>query len=104
MTRLQHAGTVFVVCALGVIAYLPAQRLPLIADDYVQIQLGRDYGPVSSWPALVKDPLYRCRATSIWFTHWTELLFGVEPLAFNLSSLFLHIVNVVLVFCLGLWP
>jgi hypothetical protein len=104
MTRWQHAGAVLAVCALSVIAYLPAQRLPFIADDYVQIQLGRDFGPVTSWQDLIKDPLYRHRATSIPFTHWTEQVFGLNPIAFNASSLFLHVANVALVYYLGLWP
>lgn len=104
MTRLQHAGALLFVCALAVIAYLPAQSLPFIADDYVQTQLGRDYGPLAAWPALMKDPLYRCRATSIPVTHWTEMLFGLEPLAYNLSSLLLHTANAVILYCFGLWP
>ena len=104
MTRLQRASAVVVLSALAVIAYLPAQTLPFIADDYVQIQLGREFGPIASWPALVKDPLYRHRATSIPITHWTEQLWGLNPIAFNTSSLFLHVINVVLVYCLGLWP
>ncbi len=89
--------------ALAVLAYVPAQLLPLIADDYVQINLGRKYGPVSAWPDLAADALYRCRATSLVMTYWTERLFGFSPAAFNLSSLLVHVLNVLLVAALGLW-
>ena len=89
--------------ALAVLAYVPAQLLPLIADDYVQINLGRKYGPVSAWPDLAADALYRCRATSLVMTYWTERLFGFSPAAFNLSSVLVHVLNVLLVATLGLW-
>ena len=89
--------------ALAVTAYIPAQLLPLIADDYVQINLGRKYGPVSAWGDLAADALYRCRATSLILTHWTEQLFGFTPAAFNISSLIVHVINVLLVAALGMW-
>jgi hypothetical protein len=89
--------------ALAVVAYLPALGLPFIADDYLQIALARQYGPVSGWADLAADPLYRCRATSLVLTWWLEQLAGVNPLPFNLVSLGLHIVNTWLVFALGLW-
>lgn len=89
--------------ALSVVAYSRALSIPLISDDYLQIQLGRDYGPISEWPKLAADVLYRCRATSILLTHWTEQVFGLTPLAFNLTSLALHILNSWLVLALGAW-
>jgi hypothetical protein len=49
------------------------------------------------------DPLYRCRATSLVITYWTERLFGLNALAFNASSLLLHILNTWLVLALGRW-
>jgi hypothetical protein len=91
------------VAGLCLLAYARALSLPLISDDYLQIQLGRDYGPVSGWPNLAADALYRCRATSILLTHWTERLFGLTPLVFNLSSLLLHVINAWLVLALGFW-
>lgn len=91
------------VAGLCLLAYARALSLPLISDDYLQIQLGRDYGPVSGWARLAADALYRCRATSILLTHWTEQLFGLNPLAFNLSSLILHVINAWLVLALGFW-
>lgn len=88
---------------LSLLAYGRALGLPFIADDYIQIQFARDYGPVSQWPALFHDALYRCRATSLVLTYWTERAFGLYPLAFNLSSLLLHVLNSMLVFALGFW-
>ncbi|MCS7315829.1 MAG: hypothetical protein RMI94_11265 [Bryobacterales bacterium] len=89
--------------ALCVLAYLPSLSLPFISDDYVQIRLAREWGPVSAWPALAADALYRSRATSLLMTYWTERAFGLEPLAYRLSSLLLHVLNTWLVSALGRW-
>ncbi|MCC6366757.1 MAG: hypothetical protein IT165_24825 [Bryobacterales bacterium] len=88
---------------LCVLAYWRALSLPFISDDYLQIRLARDFGPLSGWKALAADALYRCRATSLILTYWTERAFGLNPLAFNCSSLLLHILNTWLVFAFGAW-
>src|SRR5687767_9653692 len=88
---------------LAVLAYAPAQTLPFIADDYLQIDLGRKYGDPSGWPNLWQDALYRCRATSILLTRWSEGVFGISRLAFNVSSLAVHVLNCFLVLGLGVW-
>lgn len=95
--------TLLVLAGLAILAYLPFLSLPLIADDYIQVRLARDYGAVSGWAALTSDPLYRCRATSLILTYWTEHFFGITPLALNGSSVLLHILNAWLVFALGVW-
>ncbi|MEO8131318.1 MAG: hypothetical protein ABI822_29750 [Bryobacteraceae bacterium] len=96
-----------VVCAaiavLSFLAYARALQLPFIADDYVQIALGREYGALSGWPALLHDVLYRCRATSLILTYWTDRWFGADPFIFHLSSLLIHILNSLLVFAMGMW-
>jgi len=101
------AATAGIVClgiaALSMLAYARSVWLPFISDDYIQIGLGRDYGPVSGWGSLLRDALYRCRTTSILFTYWTERWFGTDPLPFNVSSLAIHILNSMLVFALGMW-
>jgi hypothetical protein len=88
---------------LCLLAYSRALSLPLISDDYLQVQLGRDYGPFNNWHNLAADALYRCRATSILVTYWTERLFGVGPLVLNVSSLVVHVMNTWLVLALGCW-
>jgi hypothetical protein len=97
------AGLAGVLCLLSIIVYFRALSLPLISDDYLQIELGRMYGPVNGWAALALDPLYRCRATSLLVTHWTGQVFGFSVLAFNASSLLFHVANSMLVFALGAW-
>lgn len=89
--------------ALCLAAYGRSLVLPLIADDYIQISLARQWGPVTGWLDLLRDPLYRCRATSLVLTFWTERLFGIQPWIFNASSLAIHYVNCLLVFALGFW-
>ena len=73
------------VMALAAVAYGRALGLPFISDDYLQIQLSRDYGPVSNWGALATDALYRCRATSLVFTYWLERAVGLVPFYYNFT-------------------
>lgn len=98
------AAAVFAaVTALSFVTYGRAISLPFISDDYLQIQLGREYGPVSGWASLLSDALYRCRATSLVLTYWTERFFGLDPIPFNLSSILVHIANCCLIALLGFW-
>ncbi|MSO20327.1 MAG: hypothetical protein EXQ56_07650 [Acidobacteria bacterium] len=85
------------------LAYWPFLSLPFISDDYVQISMARLYGPMAHWGALFADSLYRCRATSLLLTYWSEQAFGMSPLLVNLTSLLLHIANSFLIFLLGAW-
>jgi protein O-mannosyl-transferase len=91
------------VALLSWAAYGWAIKLPFIADDYLQISLGRKYGSPANWGALAADPLYRCRATSLVVTWLTEPWAGLQPLWYNLTSLLLHVLNACLVFSLGAW-
>src|SRR5688572_20550477 len=52
------------IAAVSILAYGPALFLPPIADDYQQVGLARQFGPVSAWPELARDALYRCRVTA----------------------------------------
>lgn len=93
-----------ILCVLGglaVLTYLPFLGLPPMQDDYLQMDLAKRYGGPAGWPALLSDPLYRCRATSILLTAATAHFFGWSILAFNVSSLVLHALNVLLVAALG---
>ena len=89
--------------ALAVVPYVPFFSLPHISDDYLQIELGRKYGPVSGWSQLAGDALYRCRATSILLTNWTEQAFGATPVVFQAQSTALHAINTLLIAALGSW-
>lgn len=95
--------TLAVIVGLSLLAYLWAFDVPMIADTYVQIRLARDFGSVSGWPSLAADVLYRCRATSLVLTYWTERWFGFDMTPFRWSSLALHILNAWLVCWLGRW-
>lgn len=97
-----------VVCAglavLAVVAYWPALLQPYIADDYVQVNFARRWGPMSGWASLAQDALYRCRATSLVMTWWTESLFGNNAAVLYASSILMHVVNTLLVAATGFWP
>lgn len=101
--QLGRLGLALLIALLCLIAYGRAQTLPLISDDYLQIELAREYGPMAHWSALAEDALYRCRATSLLLTHWTEQMFGLESRWLNLSSLLVHVLNCGLVVLLGSW-
>ncbi len=92
-----------VIALLSTLPYWRSLGLPPIEDDYLQIWLGQIYGAPSQWGALLADPLYRCRATSIVLTRLTEELFGNTQFVFNLQSVILHAINAVLVAALGRW-
>jgi hypothetical protein len=104
VTSVERYKCVLLFAALGALAclpYLSALTLPFISDDYLQIDLAREYGPVSGWGALAADPLYRARATSLVLTYWTERAFGFWPLPFLLSSLLLHVLNTWMLYALS---
>jgi len=106
MKKSIRTQALLVLCAIFVLSLLTYARslsLPFISDDYVQIHYARKYGAFENWPALFNDALYRCRATSLVLTHWTEQLFGIDPMPYRLTSLFLHILCSTLVFALGSW-
>ncbi len=85
---------------LAILPYVVVLRQPFIADDYLQIALGRQFGPVSGWSALAGDVLYRARATSLVLTYWTERFFGFSPEPFYASAVLLHVLNTWLVYVL----
>ncbi|MDX2153327.1 MAG: hypothetical protein SFV54_21465 [Bryobacteraceae bacterium] len=80
--------------ALAVLPYLTSLPLPFISDDYEQIARARQYGAPAQWGELAKDPLYRCRATSLVLTRATEAVAGLNPVAYRATSLALHLLAV----------
>ena len=85
------------------VAYGSTANLALISDDYVYLVKAREYAAPASWGALFSDELYRSRATTIWITAFLERLFGLVPLAYNVTSMTVHALNVLLVYGLGRW-
>jgi hypothetical protein len=86
---------------LSVVIYAPFLSIASLPDDYLQVMLARKYGPISAWPELAADALYRSRATSLIVTFWTESIFGFSRLAFGLTSICLQAINALLVYSLG---
>ena len=85
------------------VAYGSTANLGFISDDYVYLVKAREYAALSNWSSLFSDELYRSRATTIWITALLERGFGLLPLAFNLTSLAVHTLNVLLLYGLGRW-
>ena len=99
--RLLPASAIVLLAALPYLAFL---RLPLLSDDYLQTELARRF---ISWPGLAElaaDPLYRCRATSLFVTASLYHFFGLSPLAYNIASILLHAANCLLIFSFGRFP
>ena len=93
-----------VALGLAILAYLPFLPIPLISDDYVQIYLARQFGPVAGWAELAQDALYRCRATSLLFTYALDVWLGPDATAHRLLNVLVHLLGVALVALLGSWP
>lgn len=91
------------IALLATVPYWRSLSLPPIEDDYIQVWLGRIYGAPEQWPALLADPLYRCRATSIVLTRLADDYFGNASWAYDLQSLLFHGLNAILVAFLGGW-
>ena len=89
--------------ALAILAYLPLFTQPLLQDDYPNIEQARLYGPVSKWPTMVSDPVFRYRVTTWVLTYWTDRLFDFSTLAFYCVSIGLHVVNTWLLYAMGTW-
>lgn len=85
------------------IPYLPFLGLPFISDDYLQILLGRQYAPVSNWPDLAGDVLYRSRSTSILLTWLLDQFAGPDAAIHRAANVLIHFLNSALVLLAGAW-
>ena len=102
MTRGWSYGTKSgLLCLLAFLAYYRALFYPFIADDYIQIRWARVFTPPENWDDLAADPLARCRTTSLFVTAATDQSFGLNPVAYNASSVILHAILATLVLALG---
>lgn len=92
-----------VLLLLSLFTYARSLQLPLISDDYLHLILSRQYGPVEGWAALAGDALYRCRATSILLTYWTDRVAGSSALVLGIESIVLHALSAWMIFAFGAW-
>lgn len=91
-----------VLVALAIVAYLPALRLPFIADDYTQIPLARHFA-AQGWTPLLSEVNLRSRATYMFLSAVLDRAFGFTPIAFYTASILLHALCVLLVYASGVW-
>jgi hypothetical protein len=91
--------------ALVMLAYLPSLGIPLIADDYPNIEQSLTYGTAPGMGTLLHDAQFRLRSTSYWTWYEVWKSAGMNPAACHAVSLALHVVNtwMVLAICLA-WP
>ncbi len=92
-----------ILAVLAAFAYAPALTQPFIEDDYSNIILAQHYGPLSGWPEMLGNPVFRLRTTS-----WLELyalnrVFGVHAAPYYAAAILLHIADTWLVLALGAW-
>lgn len=88
---------------LAIAAYAPALRQPLLEDDYPNIVLAQHYGPMTGWPAMFADPIFRLRTTSWLLLYGLNRLFGMHAAGYYAVSILLHAVDTWLVYALGAW-
>jgi len=88
---------------LAIVAYLPTLTQPLLEDDYPNLVLALHYGPVSGWPAMMADPVFRLRTTSWLLMYGLHRLFGMHAAGYYAGMILLHVVNTWLVYALGAW-
>src|SRR6266478_2853046 len=88
---------------LAILAYLPALAQPLLEDDYPLIALSIHFGDVSGWSAILTDPVFRTRATSLMFMYGVNVGFDMTPVPYYAGMILLHVLNTWLIFALGGW-
>ena len=88
---------------LALVAYVPALAQPFLEDDYPNLVLALHFGPTSSWPTLISDPVFRLRATSYLMMYGLHRLFGMHSTGYYAAMILLHIANTWLVYSLGVW-
>jgi hypothetical protein len=93
---------VLILIVLAASAYLPALKLPFIADDYVLIPVSRSFmadGLTSLW----YNPSLRSRVTAIVLNAGLDRLFGFQPLPFYAASILFHTLCVLLIYACCCW-
>ena len=96
-------SALLVIAALAILAYIPGFHIPLIADDYPQIQMSRLLGQSGGFHALWNDASARMRMSFFVITYWVDHWAGLDPTAYHAVSLFIHVLCCWLVYALGEW-
>lgn len=92
-----------ILAALVLLAYAPTLKQPLIEDDYPNIVLAQHYGPLSGWPQMFSDAIFRLRTTTWLFFYLLNRFFGMHAAAYYAAMILLQIANTWLVYLLGIW-
>jgi hypothetical protein len=91
----------FSIVLAAVMAYAPAWRIPLIADDFPNIAQALTWGGPEGVSTLLHDPQFRLRATSYWTMFALWQVGELAPWAYHGFSLLLHVLNAWLVFAVA---
>jgi hypothetical protein len=102
MPSLSARERIAILLTLAIAAYLPALRLPFIADDYTQIPLARHFAS-EGWIPLLHEVNLRARATYMLMSQVLDRIFGFTPVPFYAASILLHALCVLLVYATGIW-
>jgi hypothetical protein len=89
-----------ILAALCALAYAPAIPLPLIEDDYPSLAQAQTIGAPSQLGDLVRNNVFRVRATSVWSMYWLWKAVHLTPAAYHAFSVVLHILNTWLVYAI----
>ena len=89
------------IALLCLLAYAPSLSLPLFEDDYGNLIQAQVYGPAAGLPQLMRDAVFRLRATSYWAMWLLWRAFHLASWGYHLASLTLHIGNAWLVYALA---
>jgi hypothetical protein len=99
-SNLKPAIAAAFIALLCLAAYAPSLSIPLLEDDYGNIAQAQVYGPPRALGELMRDSVFRLRATSYWAMDAAWANFGLSPRGYHLLSLALHIANSLLVLAL----
>ncbi len=105
----KHWQALAALAFVAMLVYAPFVTLPPMVDDYGHTRLAERYGQPQGWGELFRDPLFRCRSTSLWLTAAALGMAGFSFTVFHWISLLLHVLNAWLVYGLGAcrwigWP
>ncbi len=103
--RMPHRLALALLALVAVVAYAPMMTIPLLEDDYPNLWQSQQLGSPADALELLRNPVFRLRATSFWIMFLLWKVGKLAPLVYRLTSLLLHIANTWLLYgiCLA-WP